>query len=112
LNGVLDGKVTERESERRKDIVHSYQIQRREIMSTLKKGKKNTVSLPHDLTYQEARTLTVQGERAQNELLDELGDSLVRQQSIGIGNAFFFFFFFILSSFQKSAEKCESRRRR
>jgi hypothetical protein len=80
----LENKVTEKEFQRRKSQLGVMASERRAIASRLAQDPPARLrDVPVNLSLSEARKLQVVSEREQEALLDDLGSSLKRQQSVG-----------------------------
>ena len=82
LHGELDGVITAREAQRRLDLVAQWKTQRMNLNAKLVRGPP-VKAVNHNFSRQEVVHLQNQGFRAQDELLDDLGTSIRRQQGLG-----------------------------
>ena len=79
LMDEMDFKVTEREGMRRRAVLEGFKQDRSQMMARLKEGVPAVRSRQHNFSPAEVRHLQRQGEVEQEELLGDLGDSLVRR---------------------------------
>ncbi len=83
----MDGKVTDKEAQRRKQHLAQLSSDRKAVAAQLAEGP-NVQARPHvavNLSASEVRVMQGVQEREQDALLEDLGTSLRRQQAIGSG---------------------------
>ena len=81
MGSELENLITEREARRRRDIILTWKQERNDMAEQLRRGVVKPIQ--HDFSREEVYHLQKQGHREQDALLDDLGVSLQRQQSIG-----------------------------